>query len=327
MQVTIYSIAEELGVSASTVSRAFSRPELVKESVRALVLAKADELGYVPNRAARGLARGRSGLVGLVVPDVTNPFFPPLVREMQLAVGAKDADLVLINTTSQPETEAAVAKRMRPYVDGLIVASSVLSDEALTRSLASVPSILVNREVDGFASVSVDNAPALREAAAHLEGLGHRRFVLMRGPSGSWAAQRRARAVESWAEGRDVELVELGPFQADFDDGRAAAQAVADSGATAVFAFDDLMAAGLVAGLHDLGRSVPADVSLVGCDDVLLARTMTPALSTVGAPVEELAATAVRLLEDAATGASPERINLQGTLQLRQSTGPAPSRA
>src|SRR5690606_183029 len=167
-QATIYSIAEALGVSASTVSRAFSRPDLVKASVREEVLAKARELGYAPNRAARGLATGRTGLYGLMAPDITNPFFPPFVRAVQLAAGARDTDILLIDSERSAAAEEDLVQRIRPQVDGLIVASPRLPSGRLKEMLAGVPSVVVNRAVRGLPHVVCDNSAVLAQAADHL---------------------------------------------------------------------------------------------------------------------------------------------------------------
>lgn len=316
-QATIYSVAKELGISASTVSRAFSRPDLVKESVREQVLATARAQGYTPNRAARGLATGRTGVLGLLIPDITNPFFPPLIRAMQDAAAAQDAELLLIDSERSPTAEQELVARIRPQVDGLIVASPRLPTARLREVLAGVPAVIVNRSVRDLPTVVCDNAPALQESARHLYDLGHRRFAVVRGPNASWAATDRARAIRRWAEGRDVELVELGPFEAQFDDGRSAARQIVDSQATAVFAFDDLMAAGVIAGLDGLGERVPRDRSIVGCDDVLLARTMTPSLSTVSAPFDDLGRETVDLLAEVLRGLPSRRVSLPGVAALR----------
>src|SRR5690625_1665057 len=163
-QVTIYSIAKDLGVSASTVSRAFSRPDLVKASVREQVLTKAQELGYSPNRAARGLATGRTGLYGLMVPDITNPFFPPLVRAVQHASAQYDTDVVLIDSERSATAEEDLVRRIRPQVDGLIIASPRLPGTKVKELLRGVPSVVVNRAVRGVPTVVVDNSRALQEA-------------------------------------------------------------------------------------------------------------------------------------------------------------------
>lgn len=324
-RVTIYSIAGELGISASTVSRAFSRPDLVKASVREQVLAKAKELGYAPNRAARGLATGRTGLYGLMVPDITNPFFPPLVRAVQHAAADHDAEVVLIDSERSATAEEDLVSRIRPQVDGLIIASPRLPTARLRSILNGVPSVVVNRSVRGLPSVVCDNTPALQEAAAHLRDLGHERFALVLGPGGSWAADQRAEAIRDWAQHEGVDLVEIGPLEAQFRDGRAAAADLIASGATAIIAFDDLMAAGIIAGLNDEGERVPQDRSIVGCDDVLLAQTMTPALTTVAAPMVDLGAQAVALLNRIIAGEKPRSITLTGELQRRGTVAAPPA--
>ena len=321
-RATIYSIAESLGVSPSTVSRAFSRPEMVKQSVREQILETARELGYTPNRAARGLATGRTGVIGMLVPDVENPFFPPLIRAVQDAAREQDAELLLIDSELSASAEQDLVARIRPQVDGLIIASARLPSKQLHDVLRGVPAVIVNRAVRSLPAVVCDNTEALQGLAQHLREHGHSRVALLRGPSASWAATSRARAVRSWAESSGVELVELGPFEAQFEDGRAAAQQIIDVDATAVFAFDDLMAAGVIAGLSERGERVPADRSIVGCDDVLLARTMTPGLTTVAAPFTELGRASVEVLGEAIAGGPVRTVTLPGTPVMRGTIGP-----
>ena len=321
-RATIYSIASSVGVSPSTVSRAFSRPEMVKTELRERILTTARELGYTPNRAARGLATGRTGVIGMLVPDVENPFFPPLIRAVQDAAREKDAELLLIDSELSMNAEQELVDRIRPQVDGLIIASPRLPSKQLHEVLKGMPAVMVNRSVRGLAGVVCDNTPALQEIADHVHELGHQRVALLRGPRAAWAATHRAKAVRTWAEGRDVELVELGPFEAQFADGRAAAHHVAESGATAVFAFDDLMAAGVIAGLSELGIRVPADRSIIGCDDVLLAQTMTPGLTTVAAPFTELGRYSVETLSEILAGQAPRTVTLPGAAMLRGTVGP-----
>lgn len=322
-RATIYSIAQKLGISPSTVSRAFSRPELVKATLREQILTTAQEMGYAPNRAARGLATGRTGVLGMLVPDVENPFFPPLIRAVQDAARARDAEVLLIDSELSAHAEQELVARIRPQVDGLIIASPRLPSARLRDVLDGVPAVIVNRSVRSLPSVVCDNTDALQEIAEHLYGLDHRRFALLRGPRASWAATSRARAVRTWAERRHVELHEFGPFEAHFADGRGAAAQIAKSGATAVFAFDDLMAAGVIAGLSDRGEIVPADRSIVGCDDVLLAQTMTPSLTTVAAPFADLGRASVHKLGELLEGQSPATSTLRGAARLRGTIGPA----
>ncbi|WP_193105860.1 LacI family DNA-binding transcriptional regulator [Brachybacterium sp. FME24] len=322
-RATIYSIASIVGVSPSTVSRTFSRPEMVKVELRERILATARELGYAPNRAARGLATGRSGVIGMLVPDVENPFFPPLIRAVQAAARVEDAELLLIDSELSASAEQELVDRIRPQVDGLIIASPRLPSKQLHEVVRGVPTVAVNRAIRSLPAVVCDNTSALEEIADHLHQLGHRRIALLRGPQAAWAATHRARAVRNWADDKGVELVELGPFEAQFADGRDAAAQIVESGASAVFAFDDLMAAGVIAGLSALGESVPRDRSIVGCDDVLLAQTMTPSLTTVTAPFAELGSSAVEMLSELIAGRSPRTVTLSGTAVLRGTIGPA----
>lgn len=324
-RTTIYSIATTLGVSPSTVSRAFSRPELVRESVREEILKTAREVGYAPNRAARGLATGRSGVIGMMVPDVENPFFPPLIRAVQAAARESDAELLLIDSGLSTTVEEDLIARIRPQVDGLIIASPRLPSPNLRELLGTVPAVVVNRVEPSLPSVVCDNTRALQQHADHLRTLGHRRIALLRGPCDAWAAGHRAEAVRSWAEDTDTELIEFGPSEAQFANGRRAAQEIVDSEATAVFAFDDLMAAGVIVGLSALGETVPQDRSIVGCDDVLLAQTMTPGLTTVSAPFEELGHEAIGLLREALEGHAPRSVALPGAVVLRGTTGSVPA--
>ncbi|WP_419992696.1 LacI family DNA-binding transcriptional regulator [Streptomyces boninensis] len=325
-RVTIYSIAKRCGVSPSTVSRAFSRPELVSATVRERVLATARELDFRPSTAARGLVTGRTETIGLLVPDITNPFFPPLVRAVQAAATRMGSAVLLVDSEERAAAETRLVETLRGRVDGVLVASPRSSSAALRGAARDLPCILLNRVLRDLPAVVCDNTAALFDAGEHLYELGHRTIALLAGPSASWAATRRSQAVRRWARGRDVRLVELGPFRATYKGGRRAGQALLDTDATAAFAFDDLMACGVIAELAGHGAAVPADYSLVGCDDVLLAQTQTPALTTVAAPMEDLGRAAVSLLNGLveAPDADPAQVRLPGVFVPRDSTGPAP---
>ena len=319
-KVTIYSIAEELGVHASTVSRAFSRPDLVKADVRQRVLETAERLGFQPNRTARRLATGSTGAVGLLVPDITNPFFPPLVREIQAAAG--DSTVILVDAQGSADAEASLIARLRAQTDGILLASPLASDDVLRDAIGSTPTVVVNREIDGIPSVVCDMTSALQVAADHVHELGHRRIALLTGTVGSWAAEQRRDAIRTWAAAAsDVDLTELGPFDASYEGGRDAAAALLQTDTTAAFAFDDLTACGVIAGLADAGERVPDDRSVIGCDDVLLARAVTPSLSTVSTPNERLAEEAMALLHAVIGGDEATSVHLEGEFVPRLSTG------
>src|SRR5699024_1963179 len=164
------------------------------------------ELGYVPNRAARGLATGRTGVFGLLVPDITNPFFPPLVRAVQLAADQRDTEILLIDTGGSVTAEEDLIRRIRPQVDGLIIAAPRLPSSRLKTMVRGIPTVVVNRVVRGLTHVVYDTSQALCEAADHLHKLGHRRFALLRGPAEAWAARSEERRVGKeggrWRSGR-----------------------------------------------------------------------------------------------------------------------------
>lgn len=321
-RVTIYAVAQACGVSASTVSRAMARPEVVNPQVRERILRTAEQMGHHINRAARGLATGRTGTIALLVPDITNPFFPPLVRSIQQAADRKGWSVLLLDTVESAATETDLLARLPSEVDGVLLASPRSAGSVLRSRADSVPTVLVNRTVPRMSAVLCDNSAALAAAGEHLMSLGHRNIALATGSAASWAAGERAKAVRRWAEATDVRLIDLGAFPATFAGGRDAGTAMVGTGASAAFAFDDLTACGMIAGMADADLAVPADVSLVGCDDVLLARATTPALTTVSAPFDELGSAAIDLLAEVIDDPAQRRrqIKLPGALRTRAST-------
>src|SRR5699024_9185968 len=274
MKPTIYSIAAALGVSASTVSRAFSRPELVRAELRERILSVAKEQGYQTNRAARELVTGTSAFIGVAVVDITNPFIPPLVREIDERVRGLGRSPLLLDLSSAGDSAVAELRNLASQVAALIIVAPRMAEHELRQAVGRVPTLLINHRMAGLPSVLCENTAALREAADTLASLGDRRLLVLAGPEGSSAAGQRARALRDWAEQRaDIELATIGPIEGAFDAGRAMTSQIVASGATGILAFDDVLACGVIAGLLDAGHHVPRDYSVIGCDDVLLART------------------------------------------------------
>jgi LacI family transcriptional regulator len=315
-RVTILDVAARAGVHAGTVSRALNRPDQVAAETRARVEAAVRELGFVPNRAARGLITGRTGNIAVIVPDITNPFFALLVRAVERAAREVDLQVLLVDTGERSDEEERAARALGPEVDGLIV----VSPRKLHRTLdehAATPTVFVNRPVAGRASVVLRSAAAATDALRHLADLGHQRLVYVGGPKGSWAAtERRDVAVRTGKSvGMDVEAVQA---EAPTVEGASAAvDLILDRGATAVMAFNDQLALGVIAGLTRRGIRVPDDISVVGCDDVPMAELVAPPLTTITMPTDDAGAAAVRLLDG-----EPETVELSGSLVVRGSTGP-----
>lgn len=319
--VTIGDVAAAAEVSRSTVSRAFTRPQLLSPETVDHVRAVAARLGYVGNQAARALSTGRFGNIAVVVPDIANPFFPPLVRSLQLAAETADLAVFLGDSDESAEREAKLIARLAPQVEGFVLASPRLSEELIRELAATRPVVLVNRDLDGIPRVLIDSSGGMTEAVMLLKKLGHQRLAYLAGPRDSWSDQQR-RAVltqTSDAAGLTVEIIEVG--RPSYAAGRDSVSAVVRSGATAAIAFDDVVSQGVLAGLELRGISVPSDFSLVGCDDTLAALT-TPALTSVSAGAAIAGTAAAKLLIHLLDAPDPgaERIAIETHLVIRATT-------
>jgi DNA-binding LacI/PurR family transcriptional regulator len=322
---TLNTVAVQCGVSTSTVSRAFSRPEFVKTDVRERILAMAAELGYRPNKLARGLATGRLGRIGLLVPDVANPFFTELLRVVHhVASTTAQCSLLIVNTNETPSDEADLISGLLAEVDGVIIASPRSRATVLKQAIDDAPAVFINRPISGQDSVILDYGSAMEQAGEHLIRAGHRRIALLRGPSSAWAATQRANALIRWAARRGFDLVDLGRSEPSVDSGMAVVDSILRSNVTAVVAYDDISASGVIAGLHAKGLLVPDDISVVGCDDTLLARLLTPSITTVSPPYSQLGVEAMRALIQRieAPEGPPSHTRLTCELVIRDSTRP-----
>jgi LacI family transcriptional regulator len=284
-------------VSRASVSRAFTNPHMLGEATVARILGVAEDIGYVPNRTARALSTGRTGNVALVVPDIANPFFPPLIQAAQALADKSDLCVFLGSSGEDPAQEDKLLSRFADQIDGMILVSSRLEEDRIRHHAQARPLVLVNRDVKGIPRVLIDSGIGVAQAVAHLAGLGHRRLVYLGGPSQSWSNRQRRAAVRKEARSAGIEVDTINARMPTHEAGRLAAGAIRDTGATAVIAFDDLLAQGVMAGLSELGLSVPGDLSVVGCDDVLGAATY-PALTTVSNRSVEAGEQALSLLLD-----------------------------
>lgn len=329
MAVTIRDVAREAGVSISTVSRALAAPERVAEPTRSLVQATAARLGYRPNRNARGLITGRSGSIGLVVPDLENPFFGSVCKGVQARARAAGYSVFVADTDEDPAAEAEIVRGLVKQVDGVILCSPRTSDDEVLALAAETPLVLANRSLDGVPSIIFDNAGATRMVLRHLVALGHNRIAYAGGPARSWSNGERSEGFVRFSdERRALELVDLGNFPPNFSGGVQAADLAVASGATAVVAFNDIMALGLIDRLRQRGLITPDDISVTGFDNVAVATFVRPNLTTVDLPRVRMGRMSVDALLDAVingnASAVPAVQQLGVDLVVRQSSGVPP---
>jgi LacI family transcriptional regulator len=316
-------------VSPSTVSRALALSELVTARTRDRVLQAARELGYEPNRAARGLVTGRTHNLGLIVPDLANPFFPGIVKGVQARAHDADHAVFVADTDEDAVAEVKLARTLAKQVDGMILCSTRMGDAELRALAADIAVVVMNRRVDGIAAINVDNVGGMRQAAGHLAALGHRRIGYAAGPSNAWASRQRLDGLRGATADLGVELVELGNFAPVFASGVAAADLALAAGTTAVMGFNDVVALGLLSRLNGRRIAVPDQVSVLGCDDIALSAMCSPSLTTIALPQERAGRAAVdlllSLLYDRAAGGGVA-LELETQLVVRASTGPPPDR-
>jgi LacI family transcriptional regulator len=325
---TISVIAKELGISRSTVSRAFTKPHLLRPETVERVLAKAESLRYAPNKAARALSTGHNGIIALIVPDIANPFFPPLIRAAQAGADRQDFCVLLGDSAENPDQETRLITRFTPQVDGFVLVSSRLTDTALTTHALRRPLVLINRDIPRIPRVLVDSDTGIMQAVAHLAELGHERLAYVGGPASSWSDHQRRRGIATARAEHGMEApTMLQAKPATYAGGTAAVEALLASGATAVLAFDDVVAHGILAGLAERGVRVPEDISVIGCDDVFAATTYPP-LTTISLGCADAGEIAVSVLLELVGGRKlgDVRYSLDSRLVVRATTGPAPGR-
>jgi DNA-binding LacI/PurR family transcriptional regulator len=324
--VTLQDVADEAGVAVSTASRALANPDRVSAPTRNHVQSVAMRLGYRHNRMAAAPETGRTPMLALLVADVTNPHNFGLIRGAEAQARAAGYTLIIGNTQESSEFERAHAERLGSAVAGFVLAGSRLPDDELLALAERRPVVLFNRQAADLPSVVSDSADAGRQIIDHLAALGHRSLTYLRGPANAWVDGERARALTDFAARAGIGVMTRGPFAPTLEGGSAAADIGVASGATALVAFNDLLAIGVLQRLQHLGIDVPGDVSVVGFDDIFGSDFCRPPLSTVTAPVEQAGRTLIDLLLDARDAGRAARIVLPTVLRVRDSTGPAASR-
>ncbi len=328
---TITDVARAAGVHPSTVSRALHRADLpLRPETRRRVLAAVERLGYRPSALARSLRLRRTLTLGMLVPDITNPFFPPVIKGAEDAAQARGYNLILCNTEDLPEREATYLAVLRErQVDGLLIASSRMSDRVITALRRDgFPFVLVNRSARGAElAVTVDNRAGAGAAIAHLASLGHRRIGHLAGPQMTTTGVERAAGVRAALRRHGLAAepglwVESEAYSEEAGYRAARWLLVREDPPTAIFGANDLIALGALRAAREAGLRVPQDVSLVGFNDIPQAELLEPALTTVRVPQYEMGEAAARMLIARLEGGAiaERRIVLEVVLVVRAST-------
>ncbi|ADP83643.1 LacI family DNA-binding transcriptional regulator [Pseudofrankia inefficax] len=292
--VTIYDVARQAGVAPSTVSRAFSRPGRVNAATAERIRRVADDLGYRANPVARALSTARTNMIAVVILDIANPFFAEIVRGAQAAAAAAGYTVLLADAQESDRLERSALERTVTAVDGIVLAGSRMSDSAIRMISKQKPVVVLNRAVVDAPCVVTDNPRGARLALEHLAALGHEHVTYLAGPEASWADGTRWRSLRESAPALSLRVRRIGPFTPDVPGGVQAAEQFAAAPTSAVVAYNDQLAIGLVRGLAARGIRVPGDVSLIGFDNIAAAELVTPGLTTVAAPLYAQGATATR---------------------------------
>lgn len=315
---TIVEIARDLGVAPSTVSRAFTAPRLLKPETVERIRAAAAECGYVPNVHARALSTGVPRTIGLIVPDIANPFFPPMIRAAQRTAEETGHTVLVADTDGDVDRERRIIERLAAQSESLIIASSRLPAEQLAELTSRRRVLFINRDEPETARILVSSRDALAQCVARLLELGHERFVYVGGPQGSWSEGERHGIVEESLKDAGVRLDSVRIASGTYADTMAAGERILAAAPTAVIAFDDVIAHAIIDLLHERGISVPAQVSVVGCDDTI-ALTTQPPLTSIALKAAEAARLAVQTVVAGQVSEvlTPRRIALQGELVER----------
>ncbi|MEO8192754.1 MAG: LacI family DNA-binding transcriptional regulator [Gemmatimonadales bacterium] len=335
-RVTTHDVAKRAGVSQPTVSLVLSRNATARVSpeTRERVLEAARDLGYVPNVVARSLVRSRSYAIGVIVPDLRNPFFAEVVSGAE-RVASEAGYAVLLCETREIPRDRHLQALLERQVDGIMV-DAIGASSLPAAMMAGVNLVLIDEPPDRWPGVASDAIGAGRLAAEHLLSLGHTRFGFLGPATNVHAARMRERGFVQTLASRGIQL-ESSAFRrvaATAAGGQKGMRALLDieSRPTAVFCTNDLVAAGALKVCAMSGVRVPDSMSIVGCDDIELASLLVPELTTIAIPARELGARAARLLLQALNAdseprppARPQR-TIASRLVIRGTTAPPPAK-
>ena len=303
MTITIKDIAREANVSITTVSMILNnKGDSFSEETRNKVLRLVEEMGYKPNALARSLVTKKTKTIGLIVPDITNPFYTQTARAIEDVANNKGYSLILCNTDNDFNKEKKYIKVLKEkYIDGIIFTTSAFIHlDKVREIIGDTPIILLdeNVEADIIHGVFLDNLEGGYEAAKHLLQLGHRRIACVTGPPNTKNAIDRMNGFKKALKEFEVPFCEDLVYEGNYklESGIKAVEKFEDKEYSAIFAFNDMMAFGVYKGLKSKGLKVPDDVSVVGFDNLNLSEIVEPCLTTIAQPNYEMGTTAAKML-------------------------------
>lgn len=327
---TIREVAQKAGVSVATVSYVLNDTRKVRPETEQRVLLAAKELGYSPNTAARSLVVGRSSMVGLVVPDIENPFFPEITKAFQEAAAVAGLETIVMNTNYDSQRTRNMVERLASLqVPGAAFLTSQV-DPPVREALAKrgICGVYLEHDVTGdrTSNIAIDYGHGISDAVRHLVDLGHRRVGFISGPANGSSARRRKLA---FLENADAAGLETRVIDSDFtvQGGYFSCSRLLNGfPATAVMAANDLMAIGALHFAYDRQIRVPADLSVVGFDDITFSQFTQPALTTVNVPRVEIGCIAFQALNALITNpqSGGRQYEVKTSLVVRQTTAAPP---
>ena len=299
--VTIRDVARVAGVSPSTVSRVLNGKMVVRKETEERVWAAVEDLGYRPNALARALITRHTSAVGIILSDVCDPFYPPIVQGVTEVANINHYSSFLCDLSPEPDEVFYLRLVHEQRVDGVVIGTSHIPDEHILAFMEEgVPLVLINRRMEGAPSVEGDNERGGRQATLHLVEGGHKRIAHIGVPSHVKSGILRRKGYEDVLRGQGLPVIsELIVVEEDTPEGGYRAAKVLLSRKerpTAVFAYDDAMAIGAMQAFLEEGVGVPEDIAVVGYDDILLARYVTPSLTTIEQPRRHMGRLAMEML-------------------------------
>ncbi|CAM3387840.1 LacI family DNA-binding transcriptional regulator [Marinicrinis lubricantis] len=306
MKPTILDVAKLANVSKATVSRVINHNPKVDKNIRERVEQAIEQLGYRPSAIARNLANNTSNTIGLILPDITNPYFPVLARGIEDQAHRSGYTVIISNTDNDPRLEQEYIQMMaQQQVGGIILISSILEEEKMSELQSlQIPFVLCDRTIENttFDIVTIDHYRAAFEAVEHLIRQGHQHICHISGPVKVQTAETRKQAYLDAMEAAGlIPVVRVGSFS--YEAGYSQMLSILNEyEPSALFAANDLIAFGAINALQSKGMKVPDDVAVIGCDDITFAGMYKPALSTISVPAYQIGATSVELLESRMKG-------------------------